>query len=222
MDQSGFPGFIAMMGFFFSMYQLLRVVAISQEIVDDFFPPNTFFELEANPKDKHIYNFALTICIGGVISILFEARAIDNTIHGTNFFWLWAFVGLALAFITTIILKKISPSVYHESGRRYTVYGGLFIGFFFLIPAIASLINQNFGKINKNCTSYLLVRMHIGGKRDNHCYLDINLDNQLEERFEVSRKFYEQISEGEMIHLCTRRGILGYEYVEEFKSINEQ
>ncbi|MDP2160898.1 MAG: hypothetical protein Q8K02_10475, partial [Flavobacterium sp.] len=120
-----------------------------------------------------------------------------------------------------IILKLTKPSVYYESSGRYSVHFGLFIGFFLFTPAMTSFINHNYAENKENCKAYEIVRKSTGGKRNKSSWLFLKLAKNSEERFDVSRTFYDKVNEGEQVQLCTRKGNLGYDFVEEFKTINE-
>lgn len=207
--------------FLFGMYQLILIVGQSQLIVDDFFPPKTYDEKTTKLIDKFIYYFSMTLFFGGLVFEIFEIRVIDNTINGTTFFWKSAFIGLAIAALLTIILKLTNSSVYDESSRRYSVHFGLFIGFFLFVPAIASYINHTYSENNENCKAYEIVRKSTGGKRNKSSWLFLKIDYNSEERFDVSRSFYDKVSEGGQVKLCTKKGKLGYEVVESFKRIDK-
>lgn len=207
--------------FLFGMYQLILIVGQSQLIVDDLFPPKKNFESTTEPFNKFINYFAMTLFFFSLVFLIFEIGIIDNTINGTNLFWYSALIGFAIATLMTIILKLTKPSVYHESSRRYSVHFCLFTGFFLLTPAMTSFINHNYAENTENCRAYKIVRKSTGGKRNKSSWLFLKLDNNSEERFHVSRTFYDKVNEGEEIQICTRKGKLGYDFVEKFKTINE-
>jgi hypothetical protein len=220
-ENNGPERYIGLAGFLFSMYQFIITIIMSQQILDDFFPPKTTFELKTKPFDKFIYYFAMTLFFCGIVFLIFEIHIIDNTVNGATFFWQSALIGFALASIITIILKLTKPSVYYESNRRYSVHFGFFVGFFLLTPAMSSFVNHNFAEITENCKTYEIVRKSTGGRRNKSSWLFLKLDKNSEERFVVSQTFYNNVSEGEQIKICTRKGKLGYDFVEEFKTINE-
>ena len=61
--------------------------------------------------------------------------------------------------------------------------------------------------------------MHEGGK-NRSSFIFVNIDNLSEERFDISRAFYNKINEGQNINICTIKGKLGFEFVTNFKTIN--
>lgn len=207
--------------FLFGMNQLILIVGQSKLIVDDFFPPKTHKEKTTKLIDKFIYCFSMTLFFSGLVFEIFEIGVIDNTINGTTFFWKSAFIGIAIASLLTIILKLTNSSVYDESSRRYSVHFGLFIGFFLFIPAIASYINHTYADNIENCKTFDIVRKSTGGKRNKSSWLFLKIGDNSEERFEVSRSFYDKVNEGGQVQLCTIKGKLGYEVVENFKTIDE-
>jgi hypothetical protein len=207
--------------FIFGMIQLLTIVAGSQQILDDFFPPKTKHEKKARPRDKFIYYFSMTLFFVGLVFEVFEIRTIDNTINGMSLFWKSAFLGLIIAFLSILFIKSFSPTVFDESNRRYSVYLGLYLGFFLFVPAFASFLNHYFADEKMECKSFEIIRKNKGGKRNTSSLLHIKIDPESEERFEVSKQFYELVAEGEKIKLCTIKGKLGYHFVEKFETINE-
>ena len=186
----------------------------------------TFFHRRNNgrskPKafDNLVYRFATILFFAGMVFELFEIRRIDNTIGGTKLFWICGFVGVLIAGVVTAILKLKSPSVYFESSRRYTVHFGLFIGFFLITPATGSFVNHYFSDNKSDCREYEVIRKSTGGRRDRSSWLFLKI-NGGEERFDVKRDFWNDATEGGLVTLCTRKGKLGYDVVEEFKTADK-
>ena len=149
--------------FLFGMYHLLQIIALSQLIIDDFFPPKIAYERKTKPFDKFVYYFSNTLFFVGLLSLIFEIRKFDNTINGTKLFWTAGSVGITIAIILTIILKTKFPSVYVDSTRRYTVHFGLFIGFFLFTTALTGFVNHNFSDGIKAYKNYKILRK---GKSD--------------------------------------------------------
>lgn len=190
-------------------------------IVDDFFPPKIEFEKKVKPFDKFIFYFSNYFFGASLIFMLFEIRKIDNTILGTQLFWKSGFIGILIALIITLIIKRTNPSVYHLSSRRYVVYFGLFIGFFLFTIAFSSFINHFFCDKTISCKDYEIKRKSKGGKKDQESWLFLKIENNIEERFDVTESIYDLTNEGGEIQLCTKKGKLGYEFVTEFKVMNK-
>jgi len=203
------------------MYQLIQIIKRSQFIIDDFFPPKTLHEKITKPFDKFVYYFATTLFFTGLICQIFEIRNFDNTIDGTRLFWTAGSIGIIIAIVITAILKVSFPSVYYESKRRYTVYFGIFLGSFLLIPAVVGFINHYYADNNKICKRYVIKRKGIGGSRSKEYFIHLTLDNNKDERFSIGKTRYENFSEGEEIELCMKKGKLGFDYVTEFNKVNQ-
>lgn len=218
LNAKGAGRYIAGAGFLFAMYQLIIIIGLSQLIVDDFFPPGSPYETIASPFNKFMYYFSTGFFFTGLVFLVFEIRKIDNMLNGIKLFWISGLLGIIAAVVVTSILKLRAPSVYYESKRRYTVHFGLFAGCFLLFPAAASFINRNFADGNTICKNYLIQRKSTGGKRNQSSWLFLKLENGSEERFDVSRDFYNQVKEGGEATLCTKKGKLGFEFVTNFKT----
>ena len=212
--------YISVAVIFFVLFHFIQIVTKSQIIIDDFFPPKTLGESTTKPFDKFMYRFATAFFFVGLVFEIFEIRRMDNTIDGSKFFWTYALTGVLIAVVTTAILKLKSPSVYYESSRRFSIHFGLFVGFFLIVPATASFINHYFSDSRIECKEYKIVRKSTGGKRDESSWLFLKIKGH-EERFDVSRNLWNSVNEGGLVVLCTQKGQLGYDFVEEFKTVDE-
>lgn len=166
-----------------------------------------------------MYSFSPVFFFVTSAFLIFEGRRIDNTLNGMKLFWIAGFSGIGIATILTIILKMTNPSVYYESKRRFAVNFGLFVGFFLLLPAAASFVNHYFADDIVICKSYLVERKNTGGRGSSWLYL--KLENGDKERFHVSREFYDKVSEGGQVKLCTKKGKLGFDFVTDFKTVDD-
>jgi hypothetical protein len=207
--------------FVFGMYQFMTIITLSQLIVDDFFPPKIYNEKTTKSFDKFIYYFANTLFFIGLITIIFEIRNFDNTVNGTKLFWTAGFCGIVFAILITFMLKLFQPSVYYESKRRYTVYFGLFIGFFLLATSLAGFVNHHFAEQSTYCKKYVIKRKGISGSRSKEFFLFLIIDQNNEERFSVGKTLYNNFEEGEQIELCMLKGKFGFDYVTKFNKIKK-
>lgn len=217
-DEMGIVRFIGLLFLMIIAVQVLFIIKESVQIVDDFFPPKVSYEKEVKPFDKYVENFVGGFFFTGLIFQIFEIEKIDNTIDGIELFWNSAFIGLLLAVLITAILKKIQPSVYHESKRRYTVYFGLFIGMFLWVTAATNFINHYYAEEVVTCTSYTISRKSKGGKSNEASWLFLEIKPKDIQRFDVDASLYDSVTEGGQVELCTQKGKFGYEYVVEFKT----
>ncbi|MFN3755162.1 hypothetical protein [Flavobacterium sp.] len=209
--------YIALLFFLFGMYQIIIIASLSQQIIDSFFPPVTLIETKTKPFDRILYYFSSAFFFIGLVFLLFELQQLDNTIGGTNLFWKAGFIGIAVAIVITIILKKTTPSVYFESKRRYTVHFGLFIGCFLWSASAASFINHFYAESEISTKEFVLKRKSTGGKRNASHWLFLQTKPSSEERFEVTESFFETVEERQTILLNIQKGKLGYDVIVGFR-----
>ena len=219
-DNNGKFRLVPLPFFLFGIYQLISIIQQSIFIIDDFFPPKTVFEKKTKYFDKFLYYFASTLFFVGLILLTFEIRYFDNTINGLRLFWIGGFVGIGLAIISTIMLKLFQPSVYDESKRRYTVHFGLFIGFFLLTAALTGFINHHYADPINFCKKYQLKSKSINSGKSTEYFFFLTMDGNNEERFSVGKNRYNHFEEGEQIELCMLKGKFGFDYVTDFKKVN--
>lgn len=212
--------YISIAVIYFVLFHFIQIITKSQLIIDDFFPPKARGESTTKPFDKFMYRFVTAFFFVGLLFEIFEIRRIDNTIGGSKFFWTHALTGVLIAASTTAILKLKSPSVYFESSRRFSVHFGLFVGFFLIVPATASFINHYFSDSRIDCKEYRIVRKSTLGKRNESSWLFLQINGRAE-RFYVSRNLWQSVTDGGLVVLCTKKGQLGYDFVEEFKTVDE-
>jgi hypothetical protein len=220
-DDNGLFRLVPLPFFLIGMYQLLQIIAFSQRIIDDFFPPKTSYEKSSKPVDQFIYYFSLTLFFVGLLFLIFEIRNFDNTINGAKLFWTAGFAGLGIAIICTVLIQLTNPSVYYESKRRYTVHFGLFIGLFLTTTALTGFVNHHFATATTFYKKYSIVRKSISSGKSTEYFLFLKMDDGTEERFSVGETRYNHFEEGEDIELCMLKGKLGFDYVTEFNKITK-
>lgn len=169
--------------------------------------------------DVIFYILTQSLIVLGVIFQLFTQLWTENTIFGMRLFWISMALGVFTSFILIFLLKWISPSVYLNEKRRLSVYLGLFLGFAIFTPALAAFINHKFSESSVVCRVYQVESKSKGSKGNRTNYIEINIENKMEQ-FIIDRDVYDNIETKGQIELCTRKGILGYEFVTEFKAVN--
>ena len=218
-NSNGKERWITLVAFLFVMFQFIRIVIKSQQLIDDLFPPKVTNETTATKGNKIIYNISMGLFFGGLVAMIFEATPIGNTIHGTKFFWTAASIGIAAFVLTIIFLKTKFASVFDESSRRYSVCFGYLFGFFLGVPAAARFLNDALAKPEIECKDFTVVRKSTGGARTTAYFIFCKLDGG-EERFEVIKPFWDKVEENKTVELCLKKGYFGYDYVTEFKIPN--
>ncbi|WP_343688681.1 hypothetical protein [Chitinophaga sp.] len=216
-DRKGSFRFLLLPFLVIGMYQLIVIVVSSRDITDDFFPLKASSEKTIRLLDKVIPGITTILFFVGLIFLIFEIEIFDNTIYGTRLFWMGGSVGIVLAIILTILLKLLRPGIYDESGSRYTVYYGLFIGLFLTTSALTGFINHHFAIPTTFCKKYVIARKSISTGRHTEYFLFIKFNNNRKERFSVDKTRYDLFEEGGEIELCMLKGKFGFDYVKDFK-----
>jgi hypothetical protein len=172
---------------------------------------------KVKPFDNFMYWLTMAFFSAGIVFLLFEIRTLENTVGGFNFFWAYALLGVFMFIVITAVLKIVRPSVYADSNRSFSVHGGLFLGFFLFLPSAASCVNHHFCSATMACRVYKIERKSTGGYQNRASWIFIRVNGE-KERFTVSRRLWNSINEREPVVLCTRKGLLGYDFVEEFRT----
>jgi hypothetical protein len=214
-NEKGPLRFLSLAGFLVIIVQFIIIIGFLQSYIDEFFPPKLLREHTTKPFDKFMYYFAAVMFPLGLFSCLFEMGKMDRTIGGFTLMMNWGFIGIGAAFAVIIILHIFNPSVYYESKRRITIYASLLLGWFLLFPTVASFINHTFSDDIITCKNYRVLRKSTGSKGARFMFLKTEADD--DERFDITKEFYNKISERGVVILCTKNGKLGYKVVTEFR-----
>jgi hypothetical protein len=217
-ERKGIERFVGLIGLIICLFQIVAMFSMLQLLLDEFFPPKTYDKTRTNKFNKFIYYFSGFFFFSGIIFEIFQIRKIDNTIGGLNLFWKAGFIGIIISIILLLIFKKISPTIYDESERRISILASFILGSFIFSPAFASFINHYYSTDKIECKNYNIRSKSIGGKRNKSSWLFLEIATNKEERFDVTRSLYNQVQAGGQVKLCTKKGKLGYEIVEEFKT----
>ena len=189
-----------------------------QSYLDDLFPKKTYHQKSVNAIDNYIYNGINIVFFIATIFMLTQINQIDNTLHGSTMFWNSILFCILFSLITIFILSQKSKTLHQDSNRSYTVILGVPLIFIMLVPALANFINRQFADKQITCKEYLVksIGESTKGKQP---FVNLIIDSS-DERFAITRDFYEAAIDQEKIVLCTRKGLLGYEYVSQFKIQN--
>lgn len=167
--------------------------------------------------------FAKIFLLVGLLSILptIMLNMIDRTIHGMRLTWIGILIGLVLALLVMLILKKRYPNPYAYD--KLNIHICFFVGFMSLCPALCNYINIGFSNPEITCQSYTLVEKTSTRSNGRHftmtpnCYIIIYINNR-KEHFQVYNSIYEKLHEGGQVKLYVKHGALGFDYVEKFEA----
>ena len=158
----------------FGFYQFRLFIKMLQPLFDDFFPPKYSKNQKAQPLEKFVNSFAMTLFFVAVVFQICVSWWTQNTIFGLKLVWYSVLIGFIIAVFTTIILKLKRPSIYYDSNRRITVHFGLFLGFCILTPALTIFINHIFANNLVSCKNYTIEEKRKVG-RNKGSWLSIKL-----------------------------------------------
>jgi hypothetical protein len=147
---------------------------------------------------------------------ILQFRYFDNTINGLGFFFLFAFVGLLLSVPFYILIYQTVPDLKQKRqiGKQWSSnLACLGLGFFFLIPGLASYINRTNLAGQPVCNIYNIVRKGSSSGRGREYYFFVVIENA-EQRLTVYKPLWDKYNEKQEIHLCIQRGILGYDNIQ--------
>lgn len=173
-----------------------------------------------NIKKAKTKNFDWIFLISLIIILIF-GRYFENTIGGYDLFWKSAFASLIFSSCTVYILSFYYN--FKNDKRKIDNVLSINIFFLFLIPALSIFINYRI-VISPDKKE----RIEINGKQINkgskggtsyEIFIKTKFDKN--ERLDIDKEFYENISDNQLIELTLAEGILGYEYVDEIKKINK-
>ncbi|WP_281235150.1 hypothetical protein [Flavobacterium gelatinilyticum] len=204
---------------FIALYQIIAIIKVCEYLINEYFPLKTPSNKIAKPLDKFFHYFALTIFFSGLLGLIFEIRNFDRTINGAVFFRNTCFIGIGIGIAFAVLLKILSPSVYDENNRRYTVISGFILGFFLLTPSVSSFVNHTLADEQRVCKNFTITETRITKKRSKEYFVYLDMEDHRNERFSVNKNktFYK----GEQIELCILKGRLGYDYVVEFNKMTK-
>jgi hypothetical protein len=217
-NTTGPARFIGIIGFLVALYQVIRILIISQSLLNDFFPVKKDKEDDDALPNKVIYGTAMVVFVGGLIGLISQITPLENTIKGGRLFLFSAVAGLFIGVGFIFILKAKFPSLLNDSGRRVSVIFGFALGFFFLVPAIINLVNTGFEATGIDCVALPTESKFIAGTNDPSYHVNLNIQGD-DERFEVSKETYDSVSAGDSLNLCVKHGFIGYDFVDGLPTI---
>jgi hypothetical protein len=172
-------------------------------------------------KGKTVYLVARIISIVGVLSLMPVLNIIDHTINGMRLTWSGVVVGLVIATLCTVILKKKKPEAYFDKRRTQNLNVSFFVGFMALGASLGNYINWGLADKELVCQTYKIdtvssAESYSEGTGSRVYYVFIVINNK-RERFQVWKNIYDKISATGSINVYVQHGALGFDYVKTFK-----
>lgn len=205
--------FIAIVGIFIILNSFIKIVKNSEEILHNIFPAKTIREEKPKFKDKIWQTISMVLFFTGLIFLITQMSNLENTFEENIIWKKFSGIGIGLALIILITLNKIQPTIFDESGRRYSVIFGFIVGISTLCISLTSFVNRQYSNKNIVTEKHLIIRKSVGGKRNGTHWIFINYMNN-EIRFEISEQKWNELEVGKEIELKTQIGYLNYKYIE--------
>jgi len=218
LDETSWLRFLAFGGFLIIVINVIWFVKNSEEILYDIFPSRSIREKKPKFKDKIWGHISSVLFIVGLIVLVFQMGNIENMIEESDFWKKNALIGFCFSLLSLFLLNKFRPSVFYESGRRYTVIFGFLVGLTALIISGFSFLNINYASAEIVESNYTIRSKSRGGKKLNTHWVFITIEGS-DKRFELSPKQWKQIEEGDTVTLKTQTGYLGYDFVTELNKV---
>ena len=194
---------------------LIWFISNSEEILFYIFPTKTIREKKSTQIDRIAKNISMPLFFTGLGLLILQMDSIDYLIDEIKFWKIFGFIGLISSILILLILRKMSNTIFQDSGRRYTIIFGFILGITFLTISSASFTNSYTD--NKSIeTEYFVTKKSKGGKRRKTMWIFINIDNS-EKRFKVYKNLWKEIDVGDKVIIEMKKGKLGYKIVEKIK-----
>ena len=142
---------------------------------------------------------------------------IENIIEETSFWKNFGILGFCFSLIGLFFLYKIRPSVFSESGRRYSVVFGFILGLTSLTISTTSYLNKKNAESEISEAKFIIERKSTGrGRKNKSHWIFINI-NESQKRFKIKPELWNELKKGEKVLIKTQMGKFNYEFVTEIK-----
>lgn len=203
---------------FYGLYQFIRLAAQFQRFIDDLYPPKLSRKAKVEKIHKLFFYGSQVLFYCAIFFHLGISWWTRDTIFAERLIMISFLFGLVIAAIVTLIIYLRKPSIYYESTRRLTVHFGIFFGISLLFSALAIFTNHLISDNIISCNIYTVEQKSKIG-RYNSPWIYITIENK-KERLKISSKLYDSLDENGKVNICTKKGLLGYRFVDEIKIVN--
>jgi hypothetical protein len=191
------------------------IILLAQEVFDELAPVAKSKKPLSDKEDQLINRACKIFFIASVLYGIVFSKMNRNTFYDAELIWLFIFLGLLLTIIIVRLLKRKRQEIFCDSSRRFMAYFTLMISLPIILFTTAILCNWAFAKDSIVCSSYEINRKSSGGRNKAYwLYISVK-DNQ--QKILVSRQFYESVNQNEQITLCLKYGLLGYDYLVDYR-----
>jgi len=152
----------------------------------------------------------------GLDILIFQMRNIENIIEEKSFWKNYGLLGFSFSLISIFFLYKFQPSVFNESGRRYSVVFGFVLGLTSLTISSASYLNKKNAELKIIESEFIIKRKSTGGKKNRTHWVFIKINNS-DRRFEIKANLWNKLKVGDKVLVKLQKGHFEYEFVNEIK-----
>ena len=139
----------------------------------------------------------------------------ENDFGGNMFVWHSIIAGIIIGLLLFNFLKLINTNWTTNRNKSSEIAFYIVLSSVFIVVCAGPILNKSFASTPVSCRQYpmkKITKKYMTGNR----YIHVIVGNR-SERFRPAQRFYNNITKDDsVIILCTRKGALGYEYVEDF------
>ncbi|WP_028375090.1 hypothetical protein [Leeuwenhoekiella sp. MAR_2009_132] len=195
---------------------LIWFISNSEEILFYIFPTKTIREKKPKLKDKIWSHLSMVLFFSGLVFLIFQMGNIENIIEESSFWKNFGFLGFSFSLIGLFFLYKFQPSVFSESGRRYSVIFGFVFGLTGLTISTTSFLNKKNAEKQTVLTEFTINRKSTGGKKNRSHWIFIKI-KESERRFEIKPNLWNKLKVGDRVLLELQKGHFEYDFVRKIK-----
>lgn len=177
---------------------------------------------------KIIYKYTITpkkdiniqsILFIGLVPIIFSFRDYDFTIEGYFLFWKLAFISILFSLITILTLSQFYN---FKNDKKLENIIAINICFSLLIPAIGVMINKNISYEKERKQLIEIYSKDIRNDRyGKSYYINFKTNYNTDESVDISKDFYNSITQNQIVLITLSKGILGYDYIKKIEKARE-
>jgi len=195
---------------------LIWFISNSEEFLFYLFPTKTIREKNVKLKDKIWSHISMVLFFSGLAFLIFQMNDIENIIEELSFWKNFGLLGFSLSIICLVFLYKTQPSVFSESGRRYSVVFGFILGLTSLTISTTSFLNKNNAEIEIVESKATIKRKSTGGSNNKSLWVFIKI-RESERRFEIKPELWNELKVGDRVLIKLQKGYFEYDFVTEIK-----
>tara|TARA_R110001592_G_C12929018_1_gene729268 strand:- start:31 stop:780 length:750 start_codon:yes stop_codon:yes gene_type:complete len=195
---------------------LIWFVTNSEELLFYIFPTKTIREKKSKFKDKVWSHISMVLFFSGLVLLIFQMNNIENIIEESSFWKNFGFLGFSFSLICLFFLYKFQPSIFSESGRRYSVVFGFILGLTSLTISTTSFLNKKNAEKEIIQSEFIINRKSTGGKKNKSHWVFIKI-RESERRFVVKPNLWNKLKVGDKVLLKLQKGSFEYDFVNEIK-----